>query len=374
VVQLIALSSASILVSFVIAEFAVRIAYGDKFGSRPGFYVGDDRLGWKPAPDLDHTFYGPDFQIHIRTDAGGYRLGELGELDYTKELVVLCGDSFSFGWGVSTDQTFASYLDKYISEATNGRLRVANLGVGGYGIFQCYDRLSAFFETHPNTPIKLVLLQHSVNDAVDNYRSIGYHFGLWEIDEREKPRSRLHILNLVKYAAQLIHQSGQSREDVDANHPYVQDMLFAYERRGAPAKYPTTVRFEDRQIELDSVTMPTDISPAELIRREKLSRAHRDLMFESLNLSHKVGAAMEVSVVHLFISTTPDWYVREVTEIIRESAEFMKCPAVVVGRVPRPGEFDGQISNEHSGKHFTGEFNRFWAQEMSAVLRTLGAY
>src|SRR5512132_1553295 len=102
---------AALVVAFVVGEVAVRLIYGAKYRPRPVFGVGDTRLGWKPGPKLDDTFYGPDYSVHIRTDADGYRLGSLGEIDYSKELVVLLGDSYGFGWGLSTDDTFASRLD-----------------------------------------------------------------------------------------------------------------------------------------------------------------------------------------------------------------------------------------------------------------------
>ena len=41
---------------------------------------------------------------------------------------MLCGDSFTFGWGVSTNDTCASALDKLIDEHSDHRARVVNLG------------------------------------------------------------------------------------------------------------------------------------------------------------------------------------------------------------------------------------------------------
>jgi hypothetical protein len=75
-----------------------------------------------------------------------------------------------------------------------------------------------------------------------------------------------------------------------------------------------------------------------------------------------------LTVVHTFISTTPDWYVQPVTDIIRRSADFTHCRVVVTEAMPHPGEFDGPTDNPHSGKHFNGEFNRYWAEKMTNVL------
>jgi hypothetical protein len=352
----------------------VRTLYGDKYGPRPGFYTSDDRLGWRPAPNLDHTFYGPDFKIHIRTDADGYRLGALGEVDYSRELVVLCGDSYAFGWGVSTDQTFASHLDQIFHDTVPGRFRVVNVGVGGYGILQNCDRLETFFDTHPNAQIKVVLIQHTVNDATDNYQSIGYHLGIWETKNRSKGRSRLHLLNFIGYTVHIISQSGSTPENVPVNHPYVQDLLWAYERQGRVIDYPLRVTIRDRWIEFDMSTVKNDMSVEQLIERKKLSRVQRDLMFESLNCLHETCAEKNVMVVHIFLSTTPDWYMQELLTLVRDSAEFRKCPAVFAGRIPETDEYSGPIMNTHSGGHFNGEYNRLWAERVAGFLREIGVY
>ena len=103
------------------AELGLRVVYRGKFGKRPGFFVGDQQLGWRPAANLNHTFFGTDFTMHVRTDAEGFRLGVLGEVDLSKELIVVAGDSYTFGWSVDTGETFASYLDELVAEPLRAR-------------------------------------------------------------------------------------------------------------------------------------------------------------------------------------------------------------------------------------------------------------
>lgn len=103
------------------------------------------------------VIYGPDYSSTVRTDAEGHRLGSLGEVEYDKKLIVLCGDSFTFGWGVSTEETFASYLDEIVHRVSGGTHRVVNLGVGGYGTFQYYFRLKYLLANHPNAQIAAVI-------------------------------------------------------------------------------------------------------------------------------------------------------------------------------------------------------------------------
>jgi lysophospholipase L1-like esterase len=361
---------ASLAVAVVVAELAVRVIYGKKFGPRPGFYVADKRLGWKPTTNLDHTFYGPDYEIPIRTDTDGYRLGALGEVDYSNNLVVVCGDSYAFGWGVSTDETFASYLDELLYEASDGETRVVNLGVGGYGLFQSCDRLDEFFQAHPEVEVEAVIVQHTVNDAIDNCKSIGYHFEMWDIIDKHKSRSRFHLVNLVGYARQVLSQHGRakSRKETEKNHPYVQDLLWAYQRQGRVIGYPVAVIVEGRRIGIDKNTLYNDWDADALMVREKMSRVQRHLTLEALHCIHKVCATYGVTTVHVFVTTTPDWYVQEVTELALESAKFREVEVVVTGPLPEPGEFDGSITTGHSGGHFNAEFNRLWAEKVAAIL------
>lgn len=361
------LIAATVLVCVAAAEIVVRVRYGDKFGLRPGFYTADDRLGWKPAPDLDHVFYGPDYEIAIRTDADGYRLGALGEVDYAKDLVILCGDSYAFGWGVSTDQSFASFVDEMLTEQSNGRVRVVNLGVGGYGTFQECDRLADFFRKHGNAKGRLVLLQHSVNDVTDNYRNIGYHLGLWPTETITTERNRLHLVNLVHYLRDA-RKDAEPQATAATNEPYGQDLLWAFRRKTVKAGIPKQVMFDTRTVQFDNATLRRDVTPDSLALRKTFTKVQHDLMFEALNCIHDVAQARGLTVVHTFISTTPDWYLRQVTDIIRRSADFTHCQTVVTEAIPRPGEFDGPTDNPHSGKHFNGEFNRYWAEKIARFL------
>jgi lysophospholipase L1-like esterase len=368
-VKVAVLLASTILVCIVAAEIVVRVRYGEKFGPRPSFYTADDRLGWKPAPHLDNTFYGPDYQIAIRTDADGYRLGALGEVDYAKELVIVCGDSYAFGWGVPTEQSFASYLDEILAVQSNGRLRVVNLGVGGYGTFQDCDRLVDFFRKHGAANPRLVLLQHSVNDVTDNYRNIGYHLGLWPTETINVERSRFHLANLVRYVRDA-REHGEPQTAAVAQEPYTQDLLWAFRRKTATAGIPAHVEFGTRTVEFHGATLRRDVSPDSLAQRKTFTKIQRDLMFEALNCIHDVARMRGLTVVHTFISTTPDWYVGQVAEVVRQSADFSRCRVVVTEALPHPGEFAGPIDNAHSGRHFNADFNQFWA---TAVMERLDA-
>src|SRR6185503_7609103 len=114
------------------AEGMLRWRFDPRFAPRTDFEVPDVDTVWANAPNLNGRYYGPDFSMEIATDSAGNRLSSLGPPQSDDRLVVLVGDSYTFGWGVSTDETFAADLDHRLV-ALNRHYRVVNLGVPGFG-------------------------------------------------------------------------------------------------------------------------------------------------------------------------------------------------------------------------------------------------
>ena len=94
----------------------------------------DPLLGWINEPNASiPDMYGPGLALH--TNSQGFRATR----DYAIEvpsgrLRILCsGDSFTLGYGVSDNQTWASQL-----EQLEPKLETVNMGQGGYGVDQAY--------------------------------------------------------------------------------------------------------------------------------------------------------------------------------------------------------------------------------------------
>ena len=94
----------------------------------------DSELGWinKPSYSQD-DLYGLGLSLH--TNAQRFRNVD----DFSKEVpqeklrVIVSGDSFALGYGVSDADTWAAQL-----AANNPKLEVVNMGQGGYGVDQAY--------------------------------------------------------------------------------------------------------------------------------------------------------------------------------------------------------------------------------------------
>ncbi len=98
--------------------------------------------------------------VLYRTNSGGFRGRE-----FSHEVppgIVLIGDSYSMGWKVAEENTYAARLEESLNAAGGDRFEVLNFGLGGLNIRQVVLRLQRnglAFE--PN----LVVYGFTLNDA-----------------------------------------------------------------------------------------------------------------------------------------------------------------------------------------------------------------
>lgn len=94
----------------------------------------DPELGWVNIPDTHIAdIYGPGRYVHI--NAQGFRNDDdLSEATPPGKVRLICsGDSFTFGFGVSNNETWCARLAE-----VEPRLQTVNMAQGGYGIDQAY--------------------------------------------------------------------------------------------------------------------------------------------------------------------------------------------------------------------------------------------
>ena len=118
------------------SESAWRLAWVERHRQgvtvyRKGIDRFDPLLGWRSRPNFRNVE--PMFgSRHVSTNAKGAR----GRRDYPyergeKSRIVVIGDSFAFGWGVSDDETYSALVERSLPD-----VEVINLGIGGYGTDQ----------------------------------------------------------------------------------------------------------------------------------------------------------------------------------------------------------------------------------------------
>lgn len=122
------------------------------FLTRDQLIVFDPVFGWKSRPNLDTHHLMVDL-FHLRTDADGWR----GQASLEQAEVVVFGDSFAAGYGVSERQFFAN-----LREAP----QIKPIGIGGY----CMVQELLWMQTlAPRLGGKLVVwFIYHANDLYDN--------------------------------------------------------------------------------------------------------------------------------------------------------------------------------------------------------------
>lgn len=134
-------SAATLLLFILLSETAVRLVGVDTYFQNrlftlnraldyPDVFKKDNRLFWRFWPDCEITsqfFEGRTYRINSL----GMRGGEISERK-TKNRILLLGNSCTFGWGRSDEETFAFRL----GELLNGEYEIINGGIPGYSSFQ----------------------------------------------------------------------------------------------------------------------------------------------------------------------------------------------------------------------------------------------
>ena len=93
-------------------------------------YRYDDKLGWVPKPGRYTRDYGT-----VTIDPDGFRRCPSAPATEGREKILACGDSFTFGWFISDDETWPCYLSAIAD------CRVVNAAVPGYGLDQIVLRM-----------------------------------------------------------------------------------------------------------------------------------------------------------------------------------------------------------------------------------------
>ena len=125
----------------------------------------DGELGWvrKPHTAHDETAKGGG-TVRYHIDETGARLSP--GFEGAPPLALACGDSYTFSRQVTDDQTWPHRLSLLLGG------RIANYGVGNYGVDQALMRLEREFDDHPAP----VVLMGFVPETICRVTSIWRHF------------------------------------------------------------------------------------------------------------------------------------------------------------------------------------------------------
>lgn len=160
----------SLTIGYGVAEFAVRI-YSPQEVS-PIRFKFDPQLGDIPTPNQTGRRIRPgQFDYTFSNNSLGLRGSKEYSLEKpTEHRILLLGDSFTYGFGVNDDQTFAYLTEKRL---LNDRLSVEVMNAGNSGKGTDYELIFYQVLGYKYQP-DLIILCFCANDFIDNERGEYY--------------------------------------------------------------------------------------------------------------------------------------------------------------------------------------------------------
>ena len=163
----------SVVLGLSMSEVGARLLFEER-PCRKEFNVPHERYLYTMPYDYEDTltvqlYKDEAFEMPVSISSQGLRDREYNPPRDNEFRIVLVGDSFTFGWGVSAENTLASMLEERLAQRDLGQeISVVNCGLGGYGPWQEYGLLcERGFPLRPS----LVMLQTFVaNDVGDTLR------------------------------------------------------------------------------------------------------------------------------------------------------------------------------------------------------------
>ena len=164
--------------------------------------------------DQDCSEYDPDLYYKMRKGKCQFRKAEfsvtyknnsLGLRDEKEDLsevkIITLGDSFTLGYALEQDRTYASFIEKFTGKET------LNAGISSYGTAREVMSLNKLLETQRLNNLEYVTIQYCSNDHVENdqYVKGGYKLSVGpEFSEAKKDgllQFRLDLLTSVNKTA-----------------------------------------------------------------------------------------------------------------------------------------------------------------------------
>jgi len=127
----------------------------------------DSYVHHKMLPNKTYLMYSPfDFELEMTTNSMGFRGREIGEKQADVYRIIMLGDSFTLGEGVTDEQTSSYVLESILNGSRGRRYEVVNLAVPSYTPILEYLTLKARIETlKPD----LVIMNFDMSDHVGEY-------------------------------------------------------------------------------------------------------------------------------------------------------------------------------------------------------------
>jgi lysophospholipase L1-like esterase len=158
-------------VGLVVCEFAVRIFAPQALTS--DVIMGDPDVDYRLRPNARGHMSSPEYSADIRINSLGFRGAEISPVKRPgMTRVLFLGDSFTFGHGLSENETLPYLVGRDLEHNYPGKFEVINGGVYGYSTADELNFLKKFgVPLQPDVVVTLLM----TNDFDDNV--VGYKLG-----------------------------------------------------------------------------------------------------------------------------------------------------------------------------------------------------
>ncbi|HLG31217.1 MAG TPA: GDSL-type esterase/lipase family protein [Candidatus Brocadiales bacterium] len=164
------LLSGSILFFLIVAEGVTRLVMPNSVRLRL-MYKPDDRLGYRLAPNYEMEYITSDFDSHTKINSEGLRDYEHQKnKDSSTIRILVLGDSFTFGVGVSLEDSYPKVLEAMLNQnpakGDPKKYEVINAGVEGYGTEQEYLYLEELANRYSPDLVIVGLYSNDIDDVI----------------------------------------------------------------------------------------------------------------------------------------------------------------------------------------------------------------
>jgi len=151
----------STAVSLILVEMILRLVPEESYDPgdmESGLLAYDDRLGWSNQPGWSGEHRHRDFSVRYTVDSHGFRKQEAQS---SETVIIVLGDSFTFGIGVEDDQTFSALLSGNLPDITTRNAAIVGSSTDQQVLLlEKLERLQSFSAA--------MLVVYLGNDLIDN--------------------------------------------------------------------------------------------------------------------------------------------------------------------------------------------------------------
>jgi hypothetical protein len=158
-----------LLFGLILAEIGFRLFLPQYAYYPKGLYIANEAIGYFHASNFNDAVQTSLYKYEIHTNSLGLRDNPVLPKSDDVFRIFSMGDSYSFGSGVSLEETYHKVLERLGNDPEGHLLDVVNGGVRGYGTVQ---ELGMYKQLEEDVNPDLILLLVGANDPDDNMAGI----------------------------------------------------------------------------------------------------------------------------------------------------------------------------------------------------------